>query len=248
MHPVLVKIGQVSVYSWGFMLAIAVLVAIVGLSRKFTREGLDKEIVLDMVIVMVLAGVLGGRIAYIVVYEWSNFLAQPLIFFDFPSGGLMWYGSFIGGFLAFAVYIGKKGLSFWRMADIFAPYLALGYAIVRLGCFLNGCCFGKVTNSSWGVIFPYVDHLTRWPTQLFSSATNLLLFAFLMWFYPHRKFPGQVFLLYLIAYSIYRFVIEFYRFNVYYLGIFSYIQIFTAGLFGVALAVYVWQQLRYKKA
>lgn len=238
MHPILFKIGPLAVYSWGFLLAVAVIVAIWGIGRLFTREGYDKEKVLDMTLIMVIAGLLGGRLLYILLFEWSNFLAHPLMFFAFRSGGLVWYGAFAGGFLAFLVYIRRNGLKFWKVADMFAPYLALGYAIVRVGCFMWGCCYGKVTTSPLGVVFPFVDNLTRYPTQLFSSAINLILFILLITFYPKRKFTGQVFLFYLIGYSIYRFIIEFFRFNIsLYWGL-SMAQYATIGLFIVAVLLY----------
>lgn len=241
MHPVLIKVGHLSIYSWGFMLAIAMLVAIWGVSRLFKQEGYDEDIVLDMVIIMIISGLIGARVAYITIMEWQDFLNQPLIFFDFRSGGLIWYGGFIGGFLGYVAYIWKKGLSFWKISDFYAPYLAMGYAIVRIGCFLNGCCVGNVTSSKWGLIFPAVDHFYRYPTQLYSSAVNLLLFIALMILFPRRKFPGQVFLVYLIGYSVYRFTVEFFRFNIYFYGPFSIAQVFSIFLFITGVILYLRQ-------
>ncbi|MGR6835265.1 prolipoprotein diacylglyceryl transferase [Syntrophomonas erecta] len=250
MHPILFKIGNLSIYSWGFMLAIAVLLAIWGISRLFEQEGYNRDMVLDMVILMVVFGIIVARLSYIVVYEWQEFLAHPLSFFSLQNGGisgLIWYGAFLGGFIPFAIYIWHKQLSFWKVTDMFAPFLALGYAIVRIGCFLNGCCYGEITNSVCGVVFPYVDAFTRHPTQLYSSAINLVLFAFLIWFYPRRKFPGQVFLLYLMGYSLYRFIVEFFRFNLITYGPISLGQVYTIGLFIIALVLYLWQRYRYRQ-
>jgi phosphatidylglycerol:prolipoprotein diacylglycerol transferase len=248
MHPVLIKIGSISVFAWGFMLAVAMIVAIWGVGRLFVKEGYDEEIVLDMVIVMIISGLIGARILYIITFEWQNFLAQPLMFFDYRSGGLIWYGGFIGGFLGFVIYIWKKGLSFWQMADIYSPYTALGYAIVRIGCFLNGCCFGVVTNSKWGVVFPAVDNHYRYPTQLYSSAINVIFFIILMKLLPRRRFPGQVFLIYLMCYSLYRFFIEFFRFNVYYYDHLSVAQFISLTLFAFGVALYFWQRGKYSAA
>ncbi|MGI5922055.1 MAG: prolipoprotein diacylglyceryl transferase [Syntrophomonadaceae bacterium] len=245
MFPVLVKIGDISIYSWGFMLAIAMVVAIWGVGRLLAREGYDSGIAIDIVMVMIVAGLVGARSLYIITFEWQNFLAHPLMFFAFPSGGLIWYGGFIGGLVGFVIYVWKKGLSFWHMADVLAPFAALGYAIVRLGCFLNGCCFGNITNSKWGVVFHVVDNHLRYPTQLFSSAVNLLLFFILLNLFPRRKFPGQVFLVYLIGYSIYRFIIEFYRFNVQYYANLSIAQLISIGLFIAGVMLYIWKRPRH---
>jgi phosphatidylglycerol:prolipoprotein diacylglycerol transferase len=143
------------------------------------------------------------------------------------------------------IYIWKKGLSFWQMADIYSPYTALGYAIVRIGCFLNGCCFGDVTSSKWGVVFPAVDNYFRYPTQLYSSAINFIFFILLMKLFPRRRFPGQVFLVYVIGYAIYRFVIEFFRFNVYYYDHLSIAQFISLTLFALGVIFYFRQRNKY---
>ncbi|KUG04474.1 prolipoprotein diacylglyceryl transferase [hydrocarbon metagenome] len=239
MHPVLLQLGNFKVYSWGFMLAIATIAAIVGIGRIFDREGYDRDMVLDMVILMVVFGILGGRIAYILYYEWPAFLADPWMFFSPGFSGLVWYGAFVGGLLVFLFYIWRKNLNFWEIADMFVPYLALGYALVRIGCFLNGCCYGMPTGTEYGLVFPSVDSLLRHPTQLYSSLLNFFLFVYLLWIFPRRKFTGQVFLAYLVGYSIYRFIIEFFRFSLINIGPFTLGQIYTMIMFAVALGLYL---------
>jgi phosphatidylglycerol:prolipoprotein diacylglycerol transferase len=246
-HPVLIAVGRFKVYSWGFMLALAVIAAVFGMSRIFRREGYDPDDALDMVIVLVLAGLLGSRLAYIAMYEWQDFLAHPGIIFRLSDGGfsgLVWYGGLTAGLLAAVIFIWKKHLSFWKLADICSPYLALGYAMVRVGCFLNGCCYGKVTGSPLGVVFPGLDGLSRYPTQLFSSAVNLLLFLFLLWYYPRRRFSGQIFLLYIILYSLYRFGIEFLRENWVFVGPLSISQFYSLVIIIPAIVLYFWKSRR----
>lgn len=242
MYPIILEFGSLRLYSWGFMLAVAVLVSIWGIGRLFEREGYDREMVFDMVILMVICGLLGSRIAYIVVYEWPQFTADPMSFFSLGNGiaGLIWYGAFLGGFIPFILYLWKKKLPFGAVADMFAPFLALGYALVRIGCFLNGCCYGEITDSPLGVVFPVVDEYLRHPTQLYSSASNFILFLFLLWFYPRRKFTGQVFLLYLMGYGVYRFVVEFFRETVIFYGTLSLGQVYTLGLLVMAGLFYLW--------
>ncbi len=246
MYPVLFELGSLRLYSWGFMLAIAVLIAIWGIGRLFEREGYSKDAVFEMVILMVIFGLIGSHLAYIMVYQWEEFLADPLMFFSIKNGieGMIWYGALIGGMIPFVIYLHRKRMSFWKVADMFAPFLALGYALVRVGCFLRGCCYGEVTSSAWGVVFPVVDEFTRHPTQLYSSLLNLILFIILIWLYPQRRFNGQIFLLYLIGYGIYRFIVEFFRETVVFYGVFSMGQVYTLGLLVVAILLYFWQRSR----
>jgi len=251
MYPVLIDFGNIKIYSWGFMLAIAVIVAIFGLTKLFKREGYDPDSVLDLVIILVLAGVLGSRLAYILVYQWQDLLANPAAVLSLSNGGfsgLVWYGALIIDVPLFVWYLRRKEYPAWNILDIFAPFVALGYAIVRIGCFLNGCCYGEVTNSVWGVVFPYVDELTRYPTQLFSSALNFILFGLLIWFYPHRRFNGEVFLLYLMGYSVYRFIVEYFRDSLINYGPFTMGQIVTVGLFVIAGLLYGWRKKQSETA
>jgi len=244
-HPVLLDYGRIKVYSWGFMLSLGVIAAIIGITRIFKQEGYDPEKALDMVIILVLTGLFGSRLAYIVMFEWQDFLAHPAMFFSLSEGafsGLVWYGGFTASVLAALIYIRRQGLSFWKMADILSPFLALAYAIVRIGCFLNGCCYGKISDSAFTVVFPYVDDLSRYPTQLFSSGINFLLFAFLLWYYPRRKFSGQIFALYLMVYGIYRFFIEFFRENWVFFGPFSISQAYSLPIFALGIVLYVWRR------
>ncbi|MDD2619431.1 MAG: prolipoprotein diacylglyceryl transferase [Syntrophomonadaceae bacterium] len=247
MHPILFKLGPITVYSWGFMLAIAVLVGIIGVRKLFTKEGYDPEIVLDLAIVMVVSGLLGARLLYIWTYEWDLFLSSPLLVIN-PGAdgikGLIWYGALLGGFLGFAIYIWRKQLPFWRVADLFAPFAALGYSLVRIGCFMAGCCYGKFCSLPIGVVFPDLGEFARYPTQLFSSLINLLIFIFLLWYLPRRKYPGQVFLIYLILYAMYRFIIEFFRANLVMFGPFSNSQIYSLIILFAAIAFYAWQNSR----
>mgnify|MGYP000860130296 FL=1 len=250
MQPVIVTIGKISIFSWGLMLAIAVIIAIAGISKLFDKEGYQRDMVLDLVILCVIFGIVGARLAYVFTYEWAAFVAHPLTVLNLQDGGikgLAWYGALVGGLVPFIIYLHRKKLSFWAVADMFAPYLALGYALVRIGCFLNGCCYGNVTDSACGVVFPLVDAHPRHPTQLYSSGLNILLFIFLIRFYPKRKFPGQVFLLYLIGYAIYRFIIEFFRSSEIFVGVMSLGQVYTLGLLLLGLLAYYWQKSRHRE-
>jgi phosphatidylglycerol:prolipoprotein diacylglycerol transferase len=241
MHPVLLDYGSIKIYSWGFMLAIAVIVAIIGLTKMFKREGYDADSVLDLVIILVLAGILGSRLLYIVSYQWQEFLTNPAAVLSLKDGinGLVWYGAVILDVPLFIWYLRRKNYPLWNILDMFAPFVALGYAIVRIGCFLNGCCYGEITSSACGVVFPYVDSFTRYPTQLFSSLINFILFGLLLWYYPRRKYDGEIFVFYFMGYSIYRFLIEFMRESLINFGLFTMSQIISMMIFLIALLLHI---------
>jgi len=243
MYPILLKIGSITVYSYGFMLALGVGVSLILIMRKARKEGIDEEAVLDLTIITVLSGLIGARLFYVFFYDWEYYRLNPLQILDFRNEGLVWYGAFILGAAAALLYVRIKRLSFWRTFDLFAPYLALGYAFGRIGCFLNGCCFGTPTDLPWGVVFPGLDAVPRHPAQLYSTLLSLGLFAFLLWLYPRRRFDGQVFLAYIIGYALLRFGLEFVRENLIIWGSLSIAQVVAAGLLVIAGLIY-WRRSR----
>lgn len=247
MQPILIKLGVLSVYSWGFTLSIAILLGVL-LAMKMARDiDFDSDRILDLAIVLVVGGIVGARLFYVLVYEPGRYLREPLQIFALWNGGMVYYGALIGGFVAGVIYVVKKGLPFWKLADLVSPPLALGYGIVRIGCFLNGCCYGKPTNSFLGVVFPNLDgtpsfeHLTRYPTQLFSSAFGFILFGFLMFLWKRKKFDGQLFLLFLILYAIERFIVEMYRENLIIFGNVTVSQ-FVSVLIIIPALIFYWRR------
>lgn len=249
MYPVLLQIGSIKIYAWGTMLAVALIVIYFLLSRRFKEEGINPDYVIDLILVTVVAGLVGARLAYVFLYEWPYYSAHPLKILAIGEGGLaglVWYGGFAGGLLAAIVYVRYRRLNFWALADMVSPYLALGYSIVRIGCFLNGCCYGKVTSSRWGVVFPGLDGLPHYPTQLYSSAINLAIFLVLLYLYRRRTFTGEVFVAYLGLYCLYRFVIEFWRENLLIGGVLTVSQWISLGVFVVTWMLYWGLKKRHK--
>ncbi|MCA9401659.1 MAG: prolipoprotein diacylglyceryl transferase, partial [Candidatus Omnitrophica bacterium] len=166
MHPLICKIGPFPVYSYGMMMALAVLICSFLLARDARNIGLSDEWVWDFVFSIMLGGIVGARL----LFGWLNFryfLDDPLEIFMLQHGGLSFQGGLLGGALGGMVFVKKKKLSYLKTADLLAPYLALGHAIGRIGCFLNGCCYGK--HWDHGIFFP-VHQDTLHPTQLYASA------------------------------------------------------------------------------
>lgn len=211
MHPILFQIGSFKVYSYGFFVALGVLVAVLVTMKKFRKAGKSPQIVLDLAVLLLVSGIVGARLGYVFLYDPVFYLIHPWRIFIIQEGGLVFYGAFLLGLIAALVFLRKKRFPFFVVADYAAPGLALGYAVARIGCFLNGCCYGKPTAVPWGIVFPVVDELPRHPTQIYASLASLLIFCFLEHLFSHRKFHGQVFSSYLFLYGVSRAVIEVFR-------------------------------------
>lgn len=209
MKPILFSFGRVNIYSWGVAFSVAFLVALWLATRAARRRGLSEDRIFDLVIIAAVAGLLGARAVYVAI-EWSYYASDIVGMLSFWEGGLSFYGGLIGALLAGWIYCRATGFSFWQAADALAAPLALAYAIVRIGCFFNGCCYGHETTLPIGVHFPGLEG-ARHPTQLYSSLAGLVIFALLKRAERRQLFTGQLFLEFLTYYSAYRFIIEFWR-------------------------------------
>ncbi|MDH7478533.1 MAG: prolipoprotein diacylglyceryl transferase [Syntrophomonadaceae bacterium] len=239
MYPELLHLGPVTVYSWGFMLSLAVLVGVLGARRLAKRVGIDPDRIVDFALLVVVAGLVGARLVHVLFVEWDYYFAHPLDILNPYHQGLVFQGALLLGILAAFGFVRYFHLSFWNFSDVIAPFVALGYSVVRIGCFLAGCCYGRPTDLPWGVVFPALLDVPRHPTQLYSSLFGILLFFFLWWLFPRRTFPGQVFLSYLIVYSLGRILIENWRDNPLFLGPFTLAQVAGGAVFVIAAILYL---------
>ncbi len=216
MHPILIKIGPLTIHTYGVFIAIGFLLALALAVRQAKKQGISADKIIDLGFYMLLAAIIGSRIFFVIV-NLDFYLRNPLAIFKIWEGGLVFYGG-----VAFAVptaiwYIKKKGLDLWNTTDIFAPSLAIGHAIGRLGCFSAGCCHGRPAEGLfWSVTFSDPECLAPigmpvHPTQLYESAGELITFFILIVLRKHQSFKGQLFWTYLLLYSILRFVVEFFR-------------------------------------
>jgi prolipoprotein diacylglyceryl transferase len=211
MHPIITQIGPLYVYSYGLMVAIGFAVATLLAYRDANDFGINKERVIDLGIVMLVGGILGARVVYIVL-NIQYYLRNPLEIIDLTKGGLVWYGALIFGMLSAAWFVRKNKISFWAAGDLFAPYIALAQAFGRIGCLLNGCCYGSVAPSGFMLDFTFPgESVLRYPTQVFSAMALLIIYAVLRHWQKKRHFIGEIFLGYGLIYSIKRFSVEFFR-------------------------------------
>jgi len=209
MHPILFSYGPVHLYSYGFLVAIGVLCAILFIRKHAPRIGVKPETSVDLAMATVISGFVGARIFY-VAQHWDFFMNAPLDIFKIWQGGIVLYGGLIGGFLGFSVFIRLNKLSFLPLLDLFVPAMALAQGFGRLGCFLNGCCYGIDSDLPWAVRFPFFESKVH-PTQLYEAFFCFILFLFLYRLWKKTSVPGRVSLAYFIIYPLGRFFIEFLR-------------------------------------
>ncbi|KUK41768.1 MAG: Prolipoprotein diacylglyceryl transferase [Clostridia bacterium 62_21] len=209
MYPELIHIGPVSVHSYGVMLALAVLAGILVARREAARHGYDPDGVLEMSVYLIVAGLFGSRLLYVLL-EWRHFAGDPLAVLRVWEPGLSYYGAIGAGALAAVWFARRRGWTFPRLGDVLALAVAAGYPIARVGCYLNGCCYGKPATVPWAVAFPF-DGVPRHPTQLYSLGFGLLIFGILWWRRRAAVPPGYLMWLYFLLYAGYRFILDFWR-------------------------------------
>lgn len=236
MHRILFHIGNLPVYSYGAMISLAVLVAAIFMSRESSREGIDPDNTLEAIIVAVIGGLLGSRILYVILnWEYYRGRWQDIFFARFE--GLTFYGAFLGGVLAVLLWCRWRKINFFKFTDLAAPYFILSYAFGRIGCFLNGCCYGRVSTVPWAVAIPTVDSLPRHPVQLYAAAGGLIIFIILKLLQRFRPYIGFNLIALCALYGILRFTTEFFREEaIVWMGL-TLAQLFSLGLTIVALSL-----------
>lgn len=220
MEPVLIHLGPLRVRAYGLALAIAFLVGSVWVTRRGRRFGYRDEELSQLFLWILASALVGSRIYYAVQHP-SDFSGDWLEVIQIWRGGLTLYGGLIAALLAAWLFVRSRRWSFRTTVDLFAPAVALGEAITRVGCFMNGCCFGCPTNLPWGVTYPE-GSATWWqvgaqrlhPAQLYLTVGNVLLALFLGRIGRPMLGAGRVFALYLIVSSVIRFGVDFARFYV----------------------------------
>lgn len=207
MHPILLNIGPLTIHTYGVMLVVAFLAA-TWMAARIARtwplglSPLSPAAVTEWASVTMLGGLLGGRVWYVVQF-WEEFAVHPWEILALWHGGLVWYGGFLGGVAATILFIRRRQLPLLEVLDQVIPSVALGHAIGRIGCFTNGCCYGKPTDGWWAI-----HGLV--PTQLLESAGLFVLFLMLRRLQRPAvlRTPGRLFGCYLVGYGILRLLVE----------------------------------------
>lgn len=237
MIPILFEIGPLKVYSYGLMLGIGFLIGSYILSLEFKRKGIDPNLASNITIIALIFGLAGAKLLYLI-ENWSSFLKAP-IDMTFSAGGLTWYGGFILGMIAVALYVRSKKISVLKVIDGLGVALILAYGVARLGCHFSGDGdYGFPTNLPWGTnyehgtyppsrafaIFPDItsqypngivpDNTPCHPTPVYEMLLGVAGFILMWKYFRKQNYPdGMVFAIYLVMASLFRFSIEFLRLN-----------------------------------
>jgi len=250
MHPILFRLGPITVHTYGVLLALAYLAGMAVVSAEARRLGADRERVMDWMFWGIIGAIIGARLLYVAI-NGGYYLRHPAEIIAVWNGGLVYYGGVAGGAVASVIYLLPRRLPAWQYADLVAPAAALGQGIGRWGCLAAGCCYGKPTGVPWAIHFHDAASLAPTgvglhPTQIYDSLAGFTLFAILWAFRRHKRFDGQVMLLYLALYSVARTTVELFRGDgergLVLHGTLSTSEIISAGVILAAAILYLYRQ------
>ncbi len=234
MQPLFLDLGAVRIHWYGVMMALAFLAALANWVLLGRRHGRSAAFCSDLLFWIMLSGIAGARLAY-VLEHWQVYAANPLQFFAIQQGGLVFYGGFTGAAIAVVLLARRHHEPLIELIDFTVTSVPLAHAFGRVGCFLNGCCYGRITEACCGVRFPALSHawwaqqplqteprrheldamiaamprsLPVHPVQLYEAVGNVALYLLVLWIYRHQARPGFVTAIYLMCYAIFRFAVE----------------------------------------
>ena len=244
MYNEILTIGPITIHGYGLMIGLGVMAALLMGDYRSKKFGLNGDHIYGMTFSAVILGFLAARILFIIT-EWEGFLQNPKAYLT--GAGFVVYGGIIGGALTIYGFCKLKKIDMLAYLDLMIPSVALAQGLGRVGCFLAGCCYGRETDSWLGVVFTNSDFAPNGvkvlPTQLFMAGGDLIIMTILLWYASKRPMRGKTSTLYLIVYSVGRFIIEFLRNdergNVGMLSTSQFIAIFAliAGLIGFFFVV-----------
>ena len=265
MHPIFLRLGSFDIHWYGVCMALGFLLFLWTLRHFGRGTRRNGDYVSNLLTLLIVFGLGGARTAYVIEHWSRQFAHSPWQVLNLHQGGLMFYGGLIGAWIAmtgFALWHRENYLDF---LDFLVTALPIGHAMGRVGCFLEGCCFGARTDGPLGVVYPVGSHawgqqvaeglispasppLPLYPSQLFEAALLVVLYAALFLHYPRRKVPGGQVAIYAISYAVVRFVIEMFRSDERaHVGPFTISQFISLLLFAFGLVMAAWVAVRRRK-
>ncbi len=242
MYNDILTIGNITIHGYGLMIGIGVVVALIVGDYRAGKKGLDGDLIYGLTITTVVLGFLTAKILYIIT-EWQSFLKAPMHYIG--GNGFVVYGGIIGGAFTIWGYCKWRKMDCLRYLDLMIPSVALAQGFGRIGCFLAGCCYGKETDGILGITFTHSDfapnHVKLFPSQLVMSAGDFIIAAVLLMYAKKDRTKGKTTSLYLILYSVGRFLVEFTRNDERgFVGIFSTSQFIAIFTFVIGAVMFFW--------
>ncbi len=247
-NPVLVTIGTMEIRWYGVMIVLAV-VAAIGISLlEAKRKGFSQDVIWDVALWAVIGGIVGARLLHII-DQWNYYMLHPEELLNFA--GLAVWGAVLGALIAIGIYVFIKKISFWKLGDIIAPGAIMAQAIGRVGCLINGCCYGDTCDLPIAVTYNNPNSYAPqgvpiYPTELMHLVWNLIGFGILWALRKRMKPDGQLFMLYIIVFGVGDFVVHFFREGTpYFLGL-QQAQVVDLIMVPTALIILIVRAVRYK--
>ena len=212
--PILIDLGIIRVSWYGLMYIFGFLASYLLVRYQMKRKdfGVSRLEVENLYFYLILGLVIGARLGYVLFYNLKDYLADPLEIFAIWHGGMSFHGGLIGVLIVGILFSWKNRKSFWKIADLIIVTAPIGLGLGRIGNFINGELYGRVTQVPWGIIFPKGDSLPRHPSQLYESALEGGVLFLILWFLKDKKLPtGGLLAVFLSVYGVFRFFLEFFR-------------------------------------
>jgi phosphatidylglycerol:prolipoprotein diacylglycerol transferase len=218
MHPVLFKVGSIPVYSYSVFVVLAFFAGFLYAYLEARRIHEDPDKVVDLALYIFISAIIGARILHVTV-EWGRYVHDPIAVFKIWQGGLVYYGGFILAIITCVVFIKYHKLELGKWSDLLAPVAVISLAIGRIGCFLNGCCYGKAAppDLPWAVVYPpahmplHLAGVPLHPTPIYSSIAAAIIAGFLILLSRIKRYNGQVVWTMFLLYAATRFILEYFR-------------------------------------
>ncbi len=212
MYPVLLRIGPLTIWAYGTMLALAFALGTVLAAREARARGVAEDHIYNLALLFAVTGVIGARLLHVLL-NLSYYLANPLDVFALREGGLAMHGGFILAILAGVWYTRWQKVDAWELADFLPKWGVLGIGLARIGCLLKGCCFGVAGSVPWAFDCSLLHDVPRHPTQIYEMLLDFALFGYMWATRRHSHFKGWPAWVMVGGYSVIRFIVEFWRFE-----------------------------------
>jgi phosphatidylglycerol:prolipoprotein diacylglycerol transferase len=213
-NPILIDLGVIKVSWYGLMYVFGFFGSYLLVRYQMKRKdfGVSKLDIENLYFYLILGLIIGARLGYVLFYDLKMYLADPLEIFAIWHGGMSFHGGLIGVLIVGILFAWKNEKSFWKIADLIIVTVPIGLGLGRIGNFINGELYGRVTQGPWGMIFPKGGPLPRHPSQLYESALEGGVLFVVLWLLKDRKLPeGTLLAIFLGLYGVFRFVVEFFR-------------------------------------